>query len=205
MLYYLGKGMEFRKAECKEYKTKDGAVKALAKMGDGTVWDEEGKLIETAEAEVEDSRLDEVADVEVEDCEPGAGTDAVEEAMEPGAGTDAVEEAMESDEVTGADVEDSETEEDVEEPDERDAGQQESIVFDKVMKATVVYDGAINLRRSATWGQENICGRAMKGQSYYVKAIYMVEGKRMVPGNSALPGAHIVSFSCENMVKILLL
>ena len=167
MLYYLGKGMEFRKAECKEYKTKDGAVKALAKMGDGTVWDEEGKLIETAEAEVEDSRLDEVADVEVEDCEPGAGTDAVEEAMEP-------------DEVTGADVEDSETEEDVEEPDERDAGQQESIVFDKVMKATVVYDGAINLRRSATWGQENICGRAMKGQSYYVKAIYMVEGKRMV-------------------------
>ena len=154
MLYYLGKGTEFKKEECKEYKTKEGALKALAKMGNGAVWDEEGKLIETAEAGAENLQSDEVTNAEMEGSEPGEGTDAVEEAPE--------------------------SDEGMKEPNECDAGQQEPVVFDKMMKATVVYDGAINLRRSAGWGQESICGRAVKGQSYYVKALYTVEGKQMV-------------------------
>ncbi len=167
MLYYLGKGTEFKKEECKEYKTKEGALKALAKMGNGAVWDEEGKLIETAEAGAENLQSDEVTNAEMEGSEPGEGTDAVEEAPE-------------SDEVTEAGAEGSESDEGMKEPNECDAGQQEPVVFDKMMKATVVYDGAINLRRSAGWGQESICGRAVKGQSYYVKALYTVEGKQMV-------------------------
>ena len=31
MLYYLGKGTEFKKEDCKEYKTIEGALKAAAK------------------------------------------------------------------------------------------------------------------------------------------------------------------------------
>ena len=48
------------------------------------------------------------------------------------------------------------------------------------MKVTVVCDGALNLRRSPAWGNENICGRAVRGQSYYVKEIHTVDGKKMV-------------------------
>lgn len=139
MLYYLGKGTEFKKEECREYKTKEGALKALVKMEGSAVWDEEGKLVETVEMKKGDAELDEVTDAKK-----------------------------------------SESDEEAERMDENGAGQQERVVFDEVMKATVVYDGAINLRRSAGWGQENICGRAIKGQSYYVKAIYTVEGKQMV-------------------------
>ena len=32
MLYYLGKGTEFKKEDCKEYKTIEGAMKAAAKV-----------------------------------------------------------------------------------------------------------------------------------------------------------------------------
>lgn len=36
------------------------------------------------------------------------------------------------------------------------------------------------LRRSPAWGNENICGRATRGQSYFVKEIHKVNGKKMV-------------------------
>ena len=48
------------------------------------------------------------------------------------------------------------------------------------MKVTVICDGSLNIRRSAEWGNENICGRAIRGQSYYVKEIHVVDGKKMV-------------------------
>lgn len=48
------------------------------------------------------------------------------------------------------------------------------------MKVTVVCDGTLNLRRSPAWGNDNICGRAVRGQSYYVKEIHTVDGKKMV-------------------------
>ena len=47
-------------------------------------------------------------------------------------------------------------------------------------RAIVDCDGALNLRRSASWGNESICGRAVRGQSYYIKAIHTVEGKKML-------------------------
>ena len=55
MLYYLGKeGNAFKKEECKEYKTKDGALKAMAKAEGTCVWDAEGNLINgKLEAETE--------------------------------------------------------------------------------------------------------------------------------------------------------
>lgn len=45
MLYYLGKGTEFKKEECKEYKTVEGALRAAAKDESFVVWDETGKVI----------------------------------------------------------------------------------------------------------------------------------------------------------------
>ena len=48
------------------------------------------------------------------------------------------------------------------------------------MRVTVVCDGSLNIRRSAAWGNDNICGRAIREQSYYVKEIHVVDGKKMV-------------------------
>ena len=45
MLYYLGRGTEFKKEECKEYKTIEGALRAAAKDETLTVWDENGKIV----------------------------------------------------------------------------------------------------------------------------------------------------------------
>ena len=56
----------------------------------------------------------------------------------------------------------------------------ETIIPQGTMRVTVICDGTLNLRRSAEWGNENICGRAARGQSYYVKAIHTVQGKKMV-------------------------
>ena len=46
MLYYLGKGTEFKKEDCKEYKTIEGAMKAAAKDESFVVWDENGNIIQ---------------------------------------------------------------------------------------------------------------------------------------------------------------
>ena len=43
-----------------------------------------------------------------------------------------------------------------------------------------VYKRQLNIRRSAAWGNDTICGRAIRGQSYYVKEIHVVDGKKMV-------------------------
>ena len=60
-------------------------------------------------------------------------------------------------------------------------GQQDNETIPQgTMKVTVVCDGALNLRRSPAWGNDNICGRAVRGQSYYVKEIHTVGGKKMV-------------------------
>lgn len=45
MLYYLGKGTEFKKEDCKEYKTIEGAMKAAAKDESFVVWDENGNVM----------------------------------------------------------------------------------------------------------------------------------------------------------------
>lgn len=58
--------------------------------------------------------------------------------------------------------------------------EQKVIVPKGKMKVTVICDGSLNLRRSAEWGNKNICGRATRGQSYYVKEIYKVNGRKMV-------------------------
>ena len=48
------------------------------------------------------------------------------------------------------------------------------------MKVTVICDGSLNIHRTPEWGESNICGRAIRGQTYYVKEIHMVDGRKMV-------------------------
>lgn len=144
MLYYLGKiGDQFKKEECKEYKTKDGALKAALKKEDSCVWDEDGNLIREAPEQ--------------------------QEAQEQ-------QEAPEQQEAT-------EQQETSEQPKEQtvEAEQKDKIIVPQgKMEVTVVCDGTLNIRRTPEWGNENICGRAVRGQKYRVKEIHMVDGKKMV-------------------------
>ena len=132
MLYYLGKiGDQFKKEECKEYKTKNGALKAALTKEDSCVWDEDGNLIREATEQQE----------------------APEQQETP------------------------------EQPEEQtvEAEQKDKIIVPQgKMEVTVVCDGTLNIRRTPEWGNENICGRAVRGQKYRVKEIHMVDGKKMV-------------------------
>ena len=144
MLYYLGKiGDQFKKEECKEYKTKDGALKAALTKEDSCVWDEDGNLIREAPEQQEATEQQE---------------------------TQEQQEAPEQQETP-------------EQPEEQtvEAEQKDKIIVPQgKMEVTVVCDGTLNIRRTPEWGNENICGRAVRGQKYRVKEIHMVDGKKMV-------------------------
>lgn len=142
MLYYLGKeGNAFKKEECKEYKTKDGALKAMAKAEGTCVWDAEGNLINgKLEAEPEPEQQTETEPEQQSEPEAEAESEAEpEESTEP-----------------------------------------KVIIPQGKMKVTVICDGSLNIHRTPEWGESNICGRATRGQTYYVKEIHMIDGRKMV-------------------------
>ena len=79
MLYYLGKiGDQFKKEECKEYKTKDGALKAALKKEDLCVWDEDGNLIREAPEQQETPEQQEATEQQ-ETTEQQEATEQLEE------------------------------------------------------------------------------------------------------------------------------
>ncbi|MBR1390895.1 MAG: hypothetical protein IJ567_05565 [Lachnospiraceae bacterium] len=158
MLYYLGKGEELKKEECKEYKTLEGALKAAAKDENTVVWDESGKIVGSLTDNVPDGALQE---------NPDGSVPAFDENGNPAGAVD-TETAAEA-----ATLND--------ESEENPPGQQlDKIVPQDKMKVTVVCNGSLNLRRSASWSPNNICGRATKGQTYQAKAIHTVDGKQMI-------------------------
>ena len=188
MLYYLGRGTEFKKEECKEYKTIEGALRAAAKDEAFVVWDENGKVVGGLTDNVPEGALK---------INPDGSVPAFDESGHP-VGT--VDEATAA-EVTGAETqkaagEGAETATDGQngaEPEKNtpdtETGENgantkpeesKTIIPQGTMRVTVICDGTLNLRRSADWGNGNICGRASRGQSYYVKAIHTVQGKKMV-------------------------
>lgn len=188
MLYYLGKGTEFKKEECKEYKTLKNALAAAAKDEALTVWDENGVVVGGLTDNVPEGALNTNPDGSVnaydENGNPAGTADAatvakmtgnVPEAGENGGKKDETENESSEPENAGNEANTtSQTGED-------DSGQQNSVIIPQgTMKVTVVCDGALNLRRSPAWGNDNICGRAVRGQSYYVKEIHTVDGKKMV-------------------------
>ena len=242
MLYYLGKGTQFKKEECKEYKTIEGALRAAAKDETLTVWDENGKIVGGLTDNVPEGALKTNPDGSVpafdESGLPVGTVDAETAAAVTGAETQkATRESAEiaTDGQDGAEPEKSTPETENAgngantEPEKggRDSGdndgqqdrqkatgegaetatdgrngaepekstpetgnaengantkpeESETIIPQGTMRVTVICDGTLNLRRSADWGNGNICGRASRGQTYYVKAIHTVQGKKMV-------------------------
>ena len=238
MLYYLGKGTEFKKKDCKEYKTIEGALKAAAKNEELVVWDENGNVIGsltdnvpegaletnpdgsvntynadgnkvgtmTAEELKAATTLTDEKDAEGQQGNAGASTDdenggtGGNTPVEPENGQNGANSEQENGQQTSGDGDDA-TGQETSGDDEKDAeGQQgnagastdderkteeqvsdsDTIYPEKTTRAIVDCDGALNLRRSASWGNESICGRAVRGQSYYIKAIHTVEGKKML-------------------------
>ncbi len=190
MKYYFGKGTELNKEECKEYKTLENARKAFDKAVEAgetvTVWDENGAVVigltdivpegalqdnpdgsvNTYDAEgnnVGTISAEEAAELTGESGENNAGASTTDE-NEDGQGNEPLEQEKEQD---GAKNEPQNTENEV-------------IVPEGKMKVTVICDGTLNLRRTPHWGNGNVCGRAARGQSYYVKEIHTIDGKKMV-------------------------
>ena len=207
MLYYLGKGTQFRKEECKEYKTIEGALRAAAKDKAFAVWDENGHLVEMVAAtagaggqkaagEGEETAADgrngaepENGIPETENAENGANTEPEKSGQDSGnsdgqqVGQKAAREGTETaaDGRNGAEPENGIPEtRNAENGANTEPEEREIIIPQGTMRVTVICDGTLNLRRSADWGNGNICGRASRGQSYYVKAIQTVQGKKMV-------------------------
>ena len=180
MLYYLGKGTEFKKEECKEYKTIEGALRAAAKDEAFVVWDENGKVVGGLTDNVPEGALKTNPDGSVpafdKSGHPVGTVDAETAQKATGEGAETATDGQ-----NGAEPEKST-------PETENAGngantkpeESETIIPQGTMRVTVICDGTLNLRRSADWGNGNICGRASRGQSYYVKAIHTVQGKKMV-------------------------
>lgn len=209
MLYYLGKGTEFKKENCKEYKTIEGALKVAAKDEELVVWDETGKIIGSLTNNIPEGALETnedgsvntyngegnkvgtmtpeeleaattVNDDSTEGQQNNAGASTESEngnsggntPVQPENGQNGANSEQESEQQTSGDGDDDAAGEQVSDSD--------TIYPEKTTRVIVDCDGALNLRRSASWGNENICGRAVRGQSYYVKAIHTVEGKKML-------------------------
>lgn len=172
MLYYLGKGTEFKKEDCKEYKTIEGAMKAAAKDESFVVWDENGNLIGSLTDNVPEGALQTNPDGSVNTYDADGNKVGTVDA-------ETVEKmtTFESDEDAAGQQEDAEDGGTVSNDAETTNPPYEPETGEKV---TVICDGSLNIRRSAAWGNENICGRAIRGQSYYVKEIHVVDGKKMV-------------------------
>ena len=189
MLYYLGKGTEFKKEECKEYKTIEGALRAAAKDEAFVVWDETGKIVGGLTDNVPEGALKMNPDGSVpafdENGHPIGTVDAATVAAVTGQ-QDAQNATGEGAETATDGQNGSEPEKSTPETGNAENGantkpeESETIIPQGTMRVTVICDGTLNLRRSADWGNGNICGRASRGQSYYVKAIHTVQGKKMV-------------------------
>ena len=188
MLYYLGRGTEFKKEECKEYKTIEGALRAAAKDETLTVWDENGKIVGGLTDNVPEGALKTNPDGSVPVFDESGHSVGTVDAETAAAVTGAVAQKAtgesaetDTDGQNGAEPEKST-------PETENAGngantkpeESKTIIPQGTMRVTVICDGTLNLRRSADWGNGNICGRASRGQSYYVKAIHTVQGKKMV-------------------------
>ena len=189
MLYYLGKGTKFEKEECKEYKTIEGALRAAAKDEAFVVWDETGKIVGGLTDNVPEGALKTNPDGSVPvfdgDGNPVGTVDAATVAAATGQ-QDTQKPTGEGAETTAEGQNGSEPEKNTPETETGENGantkpeESETIIPQGTMRVTVICDGTLNLRRSADWGNDNICGRAARGQSYYVKAIHTVQGKKMV-------------------------
>lgn len=164
--YYLGTGTEFNKAQCREYKTLGGALKAASKDESLVVWDENGNVIGSLTDNVQEGALE---------TNPDGSINAYNEKGEKVGTVDAAQVA----EATGEKEENAEQEREDDEDDEHPTA---GITREQTGKfhITVVCSGSLRLRRSASWDNSNECGRASKGQTYIGKRLFMLGGLPMI-------------------------
>ena len=160
----------------------DGSVNTYNADGNkvGTMTAEELKAATTLtdEKDAEGQQGDAGASTDDENGGTGGNTP-----VEPENGQNGANSEQENGQQTSGDGDDAagqETSGDDERKAEEQVSDSDTIYPEKTTRAIVDCDGALNLRRSASWGNESICGRAVRGQSYYIKAIHTVEGKKML-------------------------
>lgn len=183
MVYYVGKN--FDKNKCKPYKTMDGAVKAATKDQELSVWDEDGNTIVQLDVEEKDDESKQGTSetpANGNENKEGPGDEEANKSTDEQSPDETGE--KEPGETSNEDNQNTENKNGEEVP------ENQIIIPQGKMKVTVICEGSLNIRRSPQWGNENICGRAERGQSYYVKEIHIVDGKKMVRtiGNLYLSG-----------------
>lgn len=206
-LYYLGTGTEFVKAQCKEYKTIEGALKAAAKDESLVVWDEDGNIIGSLTDNVPDGALqtnpdggvdafdadgNKVGTVDAKTVEEMTGNTPENNAEGGQNGSKDDEQANTSpqdenaeNEANGASENDDDEQAsggDDENPEDNENHPAVGIAKEQVGRfhVTVVCEGSLRLRRSASWNNSNECGRASKGQTYVGKRVFMLDGLPML-------------------------
>lgn len=209
-LYYLGTGTEFVKAQCKEYKTIEGALKAAAKDESLVVWDENGNVIGSLTDDVPDGATNTNADgnmnaydadgkqvgtVDAETVAAATGETTTQTAQQDNAGQDtagennaegATGQGNDENAQNGANTASNDSDEETDAGASKDGseGQQDSSEDIKEERGTfhieVVCDGSLRLRRSASFIIDNECGRASKGQTYVGTRVFMCDGLPMV-------------------------
>lgn len=199
-MYYLGTGTEFIKAQCKPYKTIEGALKAAAKDESLVVWDENGNVIGSLTDNVPDGENGENEantqpqstggeNVQQGDAETVEnGTENTEQAnTQPDAGEGENGANTQPQSIGGEDVQQGNEPERVEEQTGR-------------FNITVACEGSLRLRRSASFIIDNECGRASKGQTYIGKRIFMCDGLPMV---ETIDGLFLSAAACHvNIEKV---
>lgn len=206
-LYYLGTGTEFVKAQCKEYKTIEGALKAAAKDESLVVWDEDGNIIGSLTDNVPDGALqtnpdgsvdafdadgNKVGTVDTKTVEGMTGNAPENNAEDGqnGSKDDEQENTSPQNEnaengANGASKNDDDEQAsggDDENPEDDESHPAAGITKEQVGRfhVTVVCEGSLRLRRSASWNNSNECGRASKGQTYVGKRLFMLDGLPML-------------------------
>ena len=173
-MYYLGIGDKFIKAQCKPYKTIEGALKAAAKDESFVVWDEDGNVIGSLTDNVPEGALEKNPDGGVnvynESGEKIGEVDA--KTVEALTGNESAERQQAGS--TGDGAEGGQN--------DKDAGEEKGIRNEQIEKFSVVVvcNGSLRLRRAASWEDWSECGRASKGQTYIGKRLFMLDGLPML-------------------------
>lgn len=190
-LYYLGTGTEFVKAQCKEYKTIEGALEAAAKDESLVVWDEDGNIIGSLTDNVPDGALqtnpdgNKVGTVDAATVEAMTGNtpeDNAEGGQNGSKGNGQANTPQQDENAENGANRASENGEDENPEDDDENIPAAGITAEQVGRfhVTVVCAGSLRLRRSASWDNSNECGRASKGQTYIGKRLFMLDGLPML-------------------------
>lgn len=169
--YYLGTGIEFIKAQCKEYKTLDGALKAAAKDDSLVVWDEVGNIIGSLTDDIPEGTTD-----EREDKQDGTTNDAEQGKSDEKEAEGTNESPAQGNEENEANAKPEESDSEDEENPDASITQEQTGKF--IIRVTC--EGSLRLRRSPSFTENNECGRASRGQTYIGNRIFMVDGLPMV-------------------------